>query len=276
MGSNIETISILRDFHKITGARISIHDLYMNEIYCYPQSLSEFCGQVQRQGDVISRCIAADKAAFEHVKKTGSPYTYRCHCGLIETVAPVFHYGVLSGYFMMGQFTDDSDLSLGEIKRLSAKYFDDEALFKSSVDSIPRCDSKLIDSYLNILAVIAEYMTDTKRVAPGFSGLADNIFHYINENYKKDLSVKTLCSIFGCSRTTLMNSFRDKYGSTLGTYITKFRVQKAAENLKNGLSVKAAAMNSGFSDQNYFTKVFVKHYGITPSKFSKKNQSTEK
>ena len=29
MSSNIETISILRDFHKITGARISIHDLFI-------------------------------------------------------------------------------------------------------------------------------------------------------------------------------------------------------------------------------------------------------
>lgn len=276
MSSNIETISILRDFHKITGARISIHDLYMNEIYCYPQSLSEFCEQVQHQGDVIGRCIAADKAAFEHVEKTGEPYTYRCHCGLIETVAPIFHYGVLSGYFMMGQFTDDSNQSIKEIENLSSKYFDDSALLKRSVNSIPRCESGLIESYLNILAVIAEYMTDSNRVAPGFSGLAENIYRYVNENYRKDLSVKALCGVFGCSRTTLMNSFRKKYGQTLGTYITKLRTEKAAEILTNGSSVKAAALNSGFSDQNYFTKVFSKQYGITPSGFSKKICSKEK
>lgn len=275
MKNRIETLSILKDFYKITGARISIHDTYMKEIYCYPKELSFFCDKLQRNGDMRDRCVAADKAAFEVVKKTGVPYTYRCHCGLTETVAPIFHYGVLSGFFMMGQFTDDTADSISNIEKLSDRYFDDKRLLKEATASIPKCDRELIGSYLNILAVIAEYMTETELIAPKFSSLAENIFHYVNANYGNDLSVRHLCGIFGCSRTTLMNSFRDKYGMTLGSYITKYRLQKASESLENGSSVKAAAINSGFKDQNYFTKVFSKHFCITPSKYMKSKREEQ-
>ena len=43
METKIQTIEILKDYHKITGARVSLHDLDFNEIAGYPESPSYFC-----------------------------------------------------------------------------------------------------------------------------------------------------------------------------------------------------------------------------------------
>ena len=48
METKIQTIEILKDYHKITGARVSLHDLDFNEIAGYPESPSYFCGKIQQ------------------------------------------------------------------------------------------------------------------------------------------------------------------------------------------------------------------------------------
>ena len=63
-------------------------------------------------------------------------------------------------------------------------------------------------------------------------------------------------------------NLRKKYGKTIGDYITSYRIEKAEEILLNSeKSIKSIALECGFSDQNYFTKVFVKKNNCTPSRF---------
>ena len=104
METRLQSIEILKDFHKITGARISPHDLDFNEISAYPETKAPFCRKIQETEKGRAECYTADREAFFTVKKTGQPFTYKCHCGLIETVAPIYNYGTLTGYVMMGQF----------------------------------------------------------------------------------------------------------------------------------------------------------------------------
>lgn len=70
-------------------------------------------------------------------------------------------------------------------------------------------------------------MTSTNRLTAKERDLANGISSYIHKFYQRKLSVKLLCETFGCSRTTLMNTFKEKYGVTLGDYITQYRLKKA-------------------------------------------------
>ena len=270
MDSNLQIISILRDFHKITNARISIHDVDFNEIAAYPDNLTEFCCFIQQNSSVAKRCKDADRIAFENVLSTGTTYTYTCHCGLIETVAPIYHYGVLSGFFMMGQITDNDDLSIHRIRALSSDFTRDSATLETVIKSIPRIPAENQSSYVNILSIIAEYLTQSKKVAPKYDDLAIQLRHYIHMNYSDDLSVERLCSIFACSRTTLMSKFKSKFETTVGEYISKYRLSKAEELIRESdETIKSIAVTCGFNDQNYFTKVFSKSYNVTPIAYRK-------
>lgn len=266
----MQMIAILRDFHNMTGARISIHDTDWGEIAAYPQSLSPFCELVQKNSDVKRMCHLADRKAFETVRISGECYSYKCHCGLIETVAPIYHYGVLSGYFMMGQISDSKIDSIRDIARFSEPYFENRETLWKSVRLIPELDNTKLQSSINILSLISEYLSQTHRVAPKSRELALGILHYIHRNYQKDLSVERLCDIFECSRTTLMNTFKKKLGVTLGNYIRDYRLKQAEELLvKSDKSIKEITVLCGFSEQNYFSKVFCAKYGKAPSEYRK-------
>lgn len=279
MDTRLQTIEILKDFHKITGARISLHDLNFSEIAGYPDELSCFCTRIQQIGEVRAKCKETDKAAFREVQQTGKPYTYKCHCGLIETVAPIYNYGTLTGYFMMGQITDNIQESLSTVKKNSAQYFSDSRDLNDICGKIPVIPTDMLDSYINILEIIAEYMTQTNRLTAKDRDLASAVKSYIAKFYARPFSVRALCETFNCSRTTLMNAFKEKYGVTIGRYITDYRLNQAKKMLEESeRSIKTVAIECGFSDQNYFAHVFRSNFGVTPGKYrnsavSRKNNS---
>ncbi len=273
METRIRTVDILKDFHRITGARVSLHDLDFNEIAAFPSNLSDFCRKVQEKESVKTKCHIADNLAFERARKTGLPYTYKCHCGLLETVAPIYNYGALTGFFMMGQISDDEPNSIINIKELSSPHFSNRDELETYCKKIPSINSDMISSYLNILEIIAEYMTQTNRLTAKDRDLAHSVHSYINKFYQKKLSIKLLCETFGCSRTTLMNTFRDRYGLTLGDYITQLRLKNSEKMLiDSNKSIKSIAFECGFSDQNYFTKAFVKRNTFTPTEYRAENK----
>ena len=113
-------------------------------------------------------------------------------------------------------------------------------------------------------------MTQTNRVTDNERDIAESIRQYIHKFYSKKLSIDFLSETFGCSRTTLMNTFQKKYGKTIGNYITEYRLNKAEKMLINSTqSIKTIALDCGFSDQNYFVKVFKKYYSVSPSAYRK-------
>lgn len=259
----MDTLSILRDFHKITGAHISLHDLEFNEIMCYPPKLSTFCNAVQLDSTVKSKCILADRKAFKTVQETQKTLVYRCHCGLIETVAPIYNYGILSGYFMMGQIADDKDKSIENIKALTKNIIPKEQSYEL-YESIPILSENLLDSYINILKVLSEYI----KMVPKSTNLAESTKLYINKNFNKKISINNISEVFECSRTTLINNFKKYYGINIGDYINNYRLTKSADLLiESNQKINKISSDCGFSDQNYFSKAFYKKYNCTPSEY---------
>lgn len=270
METKIQTIEILKDYHKITGARVSLHDLYFKEIASYPESPSYFCGKIQQNKTAKQLCFEYDRKAFNYVKKHGKAYTYKCHCGLLETVAPIYNYGTLTGYFMMGQICRDDPQNILKIKELSERFFKDKKELEYAVKKVPAVKEELLESNINILKILAEYITNTNRMSLKDRDIAESAKNYILKFFYKKLSVNSLCEIFGCSRTTLINLFTKKYNISIGNFITQCRLENAENMLKNSdESIKNIALSCGFSDQNYFVKVFRKKNNCTPTQYRK-------
>ena len=274
METKIRTIEILKDYHKITRARISLHDLYFKEIAAYPESPSYFCGKIQQNKTAKQLCFECDQKAFNYAKHKGKVYTYKCHCGLLETVAPIYNYGTLTGYFMMGQICQDNPQNILRIKELSKKYFKEKNELDYAIKKIPNVKEELLESNINILAILAEYITNTNRISLKDRDIAESAKNYIQKFFYKKISVNSLCEIFGCSRTTLINLFTKKHNISIGNFITQCRLENAENMLKkSNESIKNIAVSCGFSDQNYFVKVFRKKNNCTPTHYRKQNAS---
>lgn len=97
---------------------------------------------------------------------------------------------------------------------------------------------------------------------------------YIEEHFAQDLTVATLCRQFGYSDTHLSRKFKEATGLSPMNYLEIYRLEEAHKMLrKQEYNVSEIASRCGFSDANYFTRRFKKHYGILPSQLRKQYRS---
>ena len=95
---------------------------------------------------------------------------------------------------------------------------------------------------------------------------------YMMQNYRSsDLSVQDLCKRCAISDTYFRKCFLEEFRVTPNKYLTNLRIDYAKDLLDSGVySIEQVAERSGFIEPKYFSTVFKKTVGKTPSEY--KNQ----
>ncbi|MBM7571645.1 response regulator [Aquibacillus albus] len=108
----------------------------------------------------------------------------------------------------------------------------------------------------------------------GVEGLLNQAKDYIDSNYYKQISLEEVADKVGLSSYYLSKLFKERYQVTFIDYLTNTRLQKAKELLLDGtIPLKEIALNIGYKDPNYFSRVFKKDTGFSPSEYRGKYQS---
>ena len=98
-------------------------------------------------------------------------------------------------------------------------------------------------------------------------GMAESIA-YLENHYMEDLTVDVLAKIAGFSPRHFSRRFYEITKTTPLHYILMMRMQKAEYYLsKTDLPISTIAAKCGFSDSNYFSRLYKKYYQINPSNF---------
>ncbi len=91
-------------------------------------------------------------------------------------------------------------------------------------------------------------------------------FNIIKERIQDLPTLSELAKCTGLSRTYLSFVFKEVTGMRLQDYLTQVRLEKAKDLLGNiDLKIKQIAHEAGFSDPNYFYRVFKKKTGLNPT-----------
>ncbi len=97
---------------------------------------------------------------------------------------------------------------------------------------------------------------------------------YITQHYMEDLAVKDIAGYLGYSEAYFCKLFKQSFGHSFVSYLTDFRMQKAEELMRSSsLSIKDIGKAVGYPDPNYFTKVFRRVRGVSPSEFRESGAS---
>ena len=93
---------------------------------------------------------------------------------------------------------------------------------------------------------------------------------FIRMNLNQNLSLNVICNSINVHPHQLTKQFKKETGESITEYINKLRVNEAIYIMDNqNISITSIANMVGFNDINYFTKVFKKLKGITPSEYRK-------
>jgi AraC family transcriptional regulator len=81
-------------------------------------------------------------------------------------------------------------------------------------------------------------------------------------------SLTALAASVGVHPVTLARAFRRTFGCTVGEYVRRLRIERAARQLADtDLSLAEIALAEGFSDQSHFSNLFRRHTGLSPFQF---------
>lgn len=103
----------------------------------------------------------------------------------------------------------------------------------------------------------------------------ENVMTYIEEHLHEEIRLEQLCKIAGMSRTYLCNRFKSITGKTFNEYLIELRIRKGMDLLnRTKLSITDVSLSSGFNDLSYFSTLFKKYTGISPSDYKKRHSSS--
>jgi YesN/AraC family two-component response regulator len=95
-----------------------------------------------------------------------------------------------------------------------------------------------------------------------YSGAVRSCLNYIDFHYQESLNLEGLAVRFSVNKNYLSSRFHREVGMTVTDYINHIRVLRSEELLgKTLLSMQEVAERCGFSDANYFTRIFKKLNG---------------
>lgn len=82
-----------------------------------------------------------------------------------------------------------------------------------------------------------------------------------------NFNIDRLCREMAMSRTLFYGKLKTLTGQGPQDFIRLIRLEQAAQYLKQGDSVLDVSVKTGFVNVKYFSTVFKKHFGVSPSKY---------
>ena len=91
---------------------------------------------------------------------------------------------------------------------------------------------------------------------------------YINENFRRPLTVEALAEQVYMSPYHFMRLFKAQTGSTVHAYIRQKRLMTAARLIREGVPAAKAAEECGYGDYSAFHRAFKESFGVSPGKMT--------
>ena len=99
-----------------------------------------------------------------------------------------------------------------------------------------------------------------------YSPVVQQVVKIINEEYKEELSLKTLAAKYRINSSYLGQIFSKEVGISFSEYLNKVKNTKAKELILNtNMKINNIAKEVGYTDTSYFYRKFKKYYGVCPS-----------
>jgi len=99
---------------------------------------------------------------------------------------------------------------------------------------------------------------------------------YIREHYKEDISLPMLADLANVSAVYLSRLFKKNEGINFLDYLNQYRIEVAKKMLLDiHFNINEVAELSGFKNAKYFSKIFKKIVGITPSEYRRRHFGKE-
>lgn len=162
----------------------------------------------------------------------------------------------------------------GFVLRLETEVFsgaekDYDSLYKgSNLDAIMNCKGRdeMKSWFLEKISEVCQNVLVYKESRS--DSVISKAKSYILENFNKDISLDEVSREVDISPYYFSKLFKEETGENFIEHLTNMRIEKAKQLLNNReMSIKEICMEVGYGDPNYFSRIFKKYSGKTPTEY---------
>ena len=134
----------------------------------------------------------------------------------------------------------------------------------------PRFEELISLLLRNIFILISRNLIGANRADNSLENEVELAMHYFRENYRSEVNVEDYALSRGMSASNFYRVFKQISGSTPLQFILKLRLSNAQNLLENSnLTIAEIASAVGYENPLYFSRLFNKHIGVSPSEYRK-------
>ena len=173
---------------------------------------------------------------------------------------------VLNDYSALVIFSQ-AELSGSEIKveQLVKKLYNRFTMYQSFAPDMPY--QEMLKNYEEARSVFREFSSNEGHYKTDVA----KTLEYMEENYMYRLTLSSISANVNLSSSYLCRIFKSEVGTSITNYLNNLRIRKAATLIKeNTMSMKEISSMVGIDDQLYFSRLFKKCMGISPSEYGKR------
>ena len=141
---------------------------------------------------------------------------------------------------------------------------EDEQLFRN----VANMDSTQLEDWLYKVSLMMQEQLQSNR-ADGAQTFVSKAVEYVRDNYSdQELTIDKICGILGVSAAYFSTMFKKETGKTFIAYLTDYRMEQAVQRLiGRDEKTYVIAAQVGYADPAYFSYVFKKKFGVSPSRY---------
>jgi AraC-like DNA-binding protein len=278
-----DLLNYLKHLKREYGYKITLHQIervsgqswYQLLPYNYHQCA--VCCEIKSSSTCWKRCV--DRQYKVRAKAEIAPYIGTCFAGVTEAVFPIWDiHDMCNGFLCVSGYTADRAMSMERACAAAAKYGLPRDRLRAAVeklnDDIPELGmlSERIAPVQTMLRMLL-YFNNIAESSRVFSSPREKLYHeilnYTNSEFRNpDFSLRNICGKFNISYSYASHLFAEFNDASFVTYVRNIRIEAAKRYLEHTtLPIIFTSSECGFSDSNYFSSVFRKETGMSPSEY---------
>lgn len=261
---------LMRAFYTVTGIRLVLFDADFGYLLSFPERDCAYCRMMKEQTATSERCRESDHRSLLHCTRQEGLQIYRCHAGLLEAAVSLRSEDKVVGFLMFGQVAEDVDREKTE-KSLREYALAEGISADGAAEGIADIRFRSIEQVQaasKLMEACTSYVLLRELITPEYNRLFERAKDYIEAHLEEECGVESLCGELKISRTKLYEIFARECPEGVAAYIRRRRMARAQKLLKTtDMPIWEISQRVGFSDYNYFRRVFRKTFGASPKQF---------
>ena len=241
----------------------------------------ELCERTRALSGGRAYCQHSDREeAVALARMYKEPFFFECHMGMRELIVPIIRLDSLIGIIFVGQCRIEGEDMTLTVRQSAERLGGSPDNFAELYSALPLVDRNLL---LNTGKLLSEYYEAmiTKSETLNFNGddekppalLAERIKNYLDQEYIRGAKLSRVAARFFVNPSYASRTFSRQYGVSIVDYVNRLKIDRAKLLLSTtDIPLGSIALNVGFSDANYFSRLFKKNVGISPREYRSKKR----